>query len=167
MTTAIRRSFILLYERKETHVFWDPHQFPIFTSKRHRFLKYLKSNGAIDVPHWIRNISRIQLCVESFEFFGQSIWEAVSPKVQIQMDKQKLLKRGILVSWKGNLWKGAERKSRKIHIDSESEWIEKIVIMISKIHNFWESEFQTKNNLDKNCMNSNFSTSVFKKTEFW
>lgn len=52
MTTAIRRSFILLYERKETHVFWDPHQFPIFTSKRHRFLKYLKSNGAIDVPHW-------------------------------------------------------------------------------------------------------------------
>lgn len=118
MTTAIRRSFILLYERKKTHVFWDPHQFPIFTSKRHRFLKYLKSNGAIDVPHWIRNISRIQLCVESFEFFGQSIWEAVSPKVQIQMDKQKLLKRGILVS---NIEKGiCERELRENKIRKNS-----------------------------------------------
>lgn len=35
-------------KKKETHAFWDRHQFPIFTSKRHRFLKYLKFNGAID-----------------------------------------------------------------------------------------------------------------------
>lgn len=156
---------ILSSEEKETHAFWDPHQFPIFTSKRHRFLKYLESN-AIDVPHWIRNISRIQLCVESFEFSGQSIWQVVSPK--FKWISRNYWEEEYWVSEKGICeWESRENKIQKIHILKNCKMIIKI------LNYFWESSSKKKkkNNLDNIELNANLnykiiSRSVFRKSEF-
>lgn len=141
MITAIRwSSSILSYEEKETHAFWDRHQFPIFTSKRHRFLKYLKFNGAIDeyfLTEYVIYRGFNCCALNPLNFPVNRFGKQLHRKSKFKWISRNYWKEEYWVSEKGICER--ELRENKIQKNSYRFWIEKIVI--SKIRNFWESEF--------------------------